>query len=256
MRVDGRLAGRRIAITGGSSGIGLATARMFLEAGAKVAIIGRDRTRLDNATAGTAAMALSADVRDSTAVASALAAAATGLGGLDGLVCAAGINVRRAVEATDDDVWQNLIATNLSGSFYACRAALPYLRAASATDRQNASTIVTIATGGALVPPAPHIVAYAASKGGLLAMTKALAIELAPEVRANCILPGNTATPLTQEIMSELSEEQRRRKLGAYAMKRLAHPEEIASAILFLTSHEASYMTGASLSVDGGRIYH
>lgn len=253
MSVAGRLAGRRVLITGGSSGIGLATVRLFIAAGARVAILARNQDRLDAVASETAACTLPVDVRDSAATAAAVEAAASLLGGLDGLVCAAGINIRRTMEETTDAIWHDLIATNLSGTFYACRAALPHLRRGR-DDRP--STIVTIATGGALLPPAPQITAYAASKGGIFSMTKAMALELAPAVRVNTVLPGNAATPLTQAIMDELDEKQRARKLGAYALRRLAEPEEIANAVLFLTSDESTYMTGASVSVDGGRIYH
>nr|WP_246347127.1 SDR family NAD(P)-dependent oxidoreductase [Sphingomonas jinjuensis] len=241
-------------VTGASSGIGLATARLFAQSGAQVALIARDATRLDQAATAVGGVGLVADVRDPAAVTAAVAAAVDSLGGLDGLVCAAGINARLPIESVSDALWADVIATNLSGTFYTCRAALPHLSVAGTAGAP--ASIVTVASGGALLPPGSGYTAYAASKGGVVSLTKALAREAAPAVRVNCVLPGNASTPITQSLMATMTPTEREAKLAAYALGRIAEPLEIARAIKFLTSADSSYAVGTSLSIDGGRIFH
>lgn len=246
------LSGRRLLITGASSGIGLAVASQARQAGATIVMLARDAARLAAAKLENGGEVVVADVRDPIAATEAVAAASAILGGLDGVICAAGVNIKKPVETITDQIWADVIATNLSGTFYICRAAVPFLRATLGPTK----TIVTVGTGGALLPPGPNLAAYAASKGGVISMTKALARELAPAIRVNAVLPGNAATPLTEAIFAEMSETERETALSSYALGRLADPAEIARAILFLTSAVSSYVVGTSFSVDGGRIYH
>jgi NAD(P)-dependent dehydrogenase (short-subunit alcohol dehydrogenase family) len=139
------------------------------------------------------------------------------------------------------ETWRKVIEVNLTGTFLVTQAALPWLRQA------KGSTVVNIASGAGVLPNAPGLAAYAASKGGVIALTKALAADLAPEIRVNCICPGMVDTPMADGF---------RANVGNYALKRIADPQEIAQALLFLTSSEASYITGATLAVDGGRTFH
>lgn len=245
-----RLRERRILITGAASGIGRATAQVFAAEGARLALLDINREGLNTVARDLSALAVPVDVRQPQAVNAAVATAGDALGGLDGVVNAAGINVKYPIAGTSDEDWSNVISLNLGGTFFVCRAAAPHL------SKADAATIVNIASGAALMPPGPNLTAYAASKGGVVSMTKALAKELAPKVRVNVICPGNTRTPLTERVLGALSEADRVKAIAAYALNRLAEPEEIARAILFLTSHESSYVTGVAFPVDGGRTFH
>lgn len=113
--------------------------------------------------------------------------------------------------------------------------------------QNKGSTIVNIASAAGLLPNAPDLAAYAASKGGVIALTKALASDVAPDVRVNCICPGMVDTPMADGFQANVVN---------YALKRFADPMEIARALLFLTSAESSYVTGSVLAVDGGRSFH
>lgn len=237
----GRLANRRIAITGAASGIGRATAQLFLAEGASVALIDRNADAAREVLGPGPGIVCATDISDPDALAGAVSEAAKSLGGLDGVVNSAGIMLTGPTENLTAEIWQRTIDVNLSGSFHLVRLALPWLR------RQPGSTIVNIASGAGLLPNAPGLVAYAASKGGVIAMTKALAAELAPDIRVNCVAPGMVDTPMADGA---------RQNVGNYALKRLAAPEEIAQAILYLSSPAASYVTGATLPVDGGRTFH
>jgi NAD(P)-dependent dehydrogenase (short-subunit alcohol dehydrogenase family) len=140
-----------------------------------------------------------------------------------------------------------MIRVNLTGPWIVCQAALKPLRAASG------ATIVNIATGLALRPAANHS-SYIASKSGLLALTKSLAIELAPTIRVNAVCPGAVDTPMTAELYRDVKR--RSEAASNYALKRLGTPSEVAEAVLFLTGHESRFITGVSLAVDGGRSFH
>lgn len=234
----GRLSGRRIVITGAASGIGRATAELFRAEGARLVLVDRNAEAL--AVADAEAM-LAFDITDAGVAASAIAGAAEALGGIDGLVNCAGIMRTAPTAEITPDIWQSVIDVNLSGTFYMVQACLPFLRQASG------SSIVNIASGAGLLPNAPGLAAYAASKGGVIALTKALASDLAPHIRVNCISPGMVNTPMADG---------HRAGVVNYALKRMADPSEIASAILFLTGPEGSYITGATLAVDGGRTFH
>jgi len=240
-----RLAGRRILITGAGSGIGRRTAALFAAEGARLALLDRNEAGLAETAAGLDAGCFAADVTDEDAVNSAVAAGAAFLGGLDGVVNAAGITEIGTLEQTDFATWRRVMAVNLDGTFLVCRAALPHLRAA------EFATIVNIASGQALLP-GPSLSAYAASKGGVLTLSRALAAELAPRIRVNAICPGIVDTPMVSGNAVRAAAPD----LSRYALKRMASALEIAQALLFLTGRESAFVTGAALAVDGGRTFH
>jgi NAD(P)-dependent dehydrogenase (short-subunit alcohol dehydrogenase family) len=233
--------GRRIVITGGGSGIGLATARLCLAQGARVGVI--DLTPMP---AGEIVSSV-ADVRSTEAVGTAMQRLARDLGGIDGLVNAAGIDLQRALAETTDDEWERIIDVNLTGAMRVCRAALAELQ------RSGKATIVNVASGAALMP-LKHRTAYCAAKAGLVMFGKALAIELAPDIRVNSVCPGAVDTPLfhtSYETEAQLEEIKKR-----YLLRRPADADELARAIVFLLGEDSSYMTGAAIAVDGGRTFH
>ncbi len=244
---DGRLQGRRLLVTGGASGIGQATALRFVHEGAAVVVVDRAAPRADDPAVAAGVRSLCADVSDAAAVERVVREAASLLGGIDGVVNAAGVTVDAALADTTDALWSKAIAINLTGPFLVCRAALPLLRRAP-----GVATIVNIASAVGL-HPLPNRAAYAASKGGLVALSKALAIELAPVVRVNALLPGAVDTPMVRDRFGDAARD----ALAArYALGRLGRADELADAVLYLTSGESSFVTGASLVVDGGRIFH
>ena len=166
---------------------------------------------------------------------------AAAMGGIDGIVNAAGIVIRGSVLEVGIEDWRRVLDVNLTGIYIVVRSCLPWLREASA------ATIVNIASGQGLLPDRPEMTAYAASKGGVVNLTRALAAELAPAIRVNSVCPGMVDTPMTANMQRDTSP---------YAMGRIAEPIEIARAILFLTGPESSFVTGAALAVDGGRTFH
>lgn len=236
-----RLSGRRILITGAASGIGRATARLFIEEGARVILVDRDGAGLESAVDGRDSIIAELDITKDNDVFRTVDHAAEQIGGIDGVVNAAGIMLTGPTVDMTTETWRKVIDVNLSGSFFIVKACLPWLQ------RNQGSTIVNIASGAGLLPSAPGLAAYAASKGGVIALTKALASDLAPHIRVNCVCPGMVDTPMADGF---------RTNVGNYALKRLADPLEIARALLFLTSSDSSYTTGATLAVDGGRTFH
>ena len=244
-----RLAGRRILITGGASGIGRATAELFAKEGAKIAVMDRQFTMAEDVARAIKGVAVEADVADEESTNSAVAKAVKALGGLDGLVHCAGIVDSQKFTDSDFKTWRRTMSINLDGTYLVCRAALPFLQQA------DKATIVTIASGQALMPGASSI-SYGASKAGVMNFTKALAMELAPKIRANVVCPGATETPMVAGMLQAGGAAVVEGLKNAYAMKRMAQPQEIAAALLFLTSHESSFVTGVALAVDGGRTYH
>jgi len=244
---DGRLKGRRILVTGGASGVGAATCRRFAAQGAQLAILDRNENALRDIAGLTGAAGFVVDLLDAQAVKDAVPQAAERLGGLDGVVNCAGISISRPFADTDLATWNLAIAGNLTSVYLVCHAALPYLRAAPA------ATIVNISSAVGLQPLAGRA-AYAASKSGVIAFSKVLAVELAPNIRCNVICPGAVDTPMVRDIFTDQSSIARIESL--YALKRMAAPEEIADAVLFLTGPESSFMTGSTLAVDGGRTFY
>ena len=242
-----RLAGRKILITGAASGIGRATAELFIQEGARVALLDRDVSAVNAAAAQLGGFAVDADLTDETGVSRAVAEAAIELKGLDGLVNAAGVAGGQPLEQTDTASWQRILEVNLTGAMRVTRAALPFLK-----DNPSA-TIVNIASGIAL-RPLPGQGAYAASKAGLIAWTKVLAQELAPVIRVNATCPGSTDTPLMRANMPLGLDA--KSLTAQYALRRQGLVLEQAHAVLFLTGSESTFVTGISLAVDGGRTFH
>jgi len=243
-----RLLGRRIVITGGASGIGRATAALFVAEGAKVCIFDRNRGAMEAAVTDLGCSGFAVDITDPHCVKAACAQAAQAMEGIDGIVNAAGVTSAGSVADTSFDLWQTTIAINLTGPFLVVQGALPFLKAA------EYATIVNISSGAGILPRADRS-AYSASKGGLQALTRALAAELAPTIRANVICPGSVKTPMLKtSLTTDRSDEASRG--DRYALKRVAEVEEVANSILFLTSSESSYITGVTLAVDGGRTFH
>jgi NAD(P)-dependent dehydrogenase (short-subunit alcohol dehydrogenase family) len=247
-----RLQGRSAVITGGASGIGLASARAFLREGAELALLDRDRDALDRAAAELGVPGIPVDVADMASVQAAVDAAAATLGRLDAVVNAAGISRWAHFSDTPPELWRAVMAVNLDGPFHVCRAALPHLR------RAGGGSIVNLASAAGLVPR-PNYTAYGASKGGVVMLTRTLALDLARDnIRVNAICPGAILTPMVTEALDAAPDRAAAEAtfLARYAMGRFGTAEEVASAVLYLTSAEASYITGSALGVDGGSAYH
>lgn len=249
-----RLANRRILVTGAASGIGEAVAVLFREEGARVAMLDRAEDRLHAAAArvGERALPFVADVSDEAAVAHAVEAASRAMGGLDGVVNSAGIDLLRPFAEMSAADWRRIMAVDVDGPFLVCRAALPALRAA------GAGSIVNIASAAGL-RPLEHRTAYCSAKAALVMFSKALAVDLAPDdIRVNVICPGIIETPLFRSSFENDADPAAslRTITDRYLIRRAGRPEEIAAAALFLTGTECGYMTGAAMAVDGGRSFH
>jgi NAD(P)-dependent dehydrogenase (short-subunit alcohol dehydrogenase family) len=243
----GRLAGRKILITGGNSGIGAATARRFVQEGARVAILGIDAASLAQVGAELGCVSVRADLTDAAATVTAVDQAFRALNGINGLVCNAGVSLSRPFAETSTAEWYATMNSNATSVFLTCYAALPYLQ------RNDQATIVNVGSAVALAPLRGRA-AYAASKAAVHAFTKVLAMELSPRIRCNVLAPGAIDTPMVRQTFTD--PEAIKRIEGLYALRRMGRAEEIAEALLFLTSFESSFVTGSTLSVDGGRIFY
>lgn len=249
-----RLVNRRILVTGAASGIGEAVAALFRAEGAQVAMLDRAEDRLHAAAAriDRGAFPFAADVSDEAAVTRAVEAASRAMGGLDGVVNSAGIDLLRPFGEMSAADWRRIMAVDLDGPFFVCRAALPSLRAA------GAGSIVNIASAAGL-RPLEHRTAYCSAKAALVMFSKALAVDLAPDnIKVNVICPGIIETPLFRSSFENDADPEAslRTITDRYLIKRAGRPEEIAAAALFLTGTECGYMTGAAMAVDGGRSFH
>ena len=239
-------------VTGAAAGIGRACARLFLAEGAQVALVDRDAARLDSARETLApaerAFLLPFDVSDTSAVWKGVAEAERLMGGIDGIINNAGIDLHRPMADVTVSDWHEVMAVNLIGAMEVCRAALDPLTAS------GRGAIVNVASAAGL-RPIPGRVAYCASKAALIMATKALALELAEHgIRANAVCPGAVDTDLFRASLGEdLTVDEVRLR---YAQRRIGVAEEVAGAIAFLLSDEASFITGSALAVDGGRTFH
>lgn len=241
-----RFVGRRIAISGAASGIGAAVAALFAEEGARLALLDKSVISRELAASPSVGYTSEVDVTNADAVHRFMAEAAEAMGGIDGLVNAAGILQSGPLAQISFDDWKKTIDVNLTGTWLVCRAALDYLNAA-----EN-STIVNISSGLG-IRPVPNYAAYSASKAAVIALTKVLAMELAPKIRANTVCPGAVDTPMTAGLYAD--DVVRQASFSNYALKRFGTALEIAQAVRYLTSNESGFVTGISLPVDGGRTF-
>lgn len=244
-----RFAGRRIYLTGAASGIGRAAARLFAQGGAALALVDVNEAGLKATADETGGEVIAVDLRDGEAIDRSVARAAERLGGLDGVVNCAGVPSGALIDELPPEEWDRVIAINLTAPYRVCRAAVPHLR------REEGASIVNIASGAGLLPTGQGSGAYSASKGGLISFTKALAKDVGPAIRANVVCPGVAETPMTERIL-QADAASAAAFVAQYTLNRVADASEIAEAIAYLISHEASFITGAVLAVDGGRTFH
>jgi NAD(P)-dependent dehydrogenase (short-subunit alcohol dehydrogenase family) len=233
-----RFAGRVALVTGAASGIGAATARLLGGEGAEV--VGAD-------LAGDGAAVLATDVTDPTSVAEAVTAAIERHGRLDVVVNCAGIMRFARIEELSVDDWQRHLAVNLTGPFLVSRAAIPHLV-------ETQGSIVSVASIAGVKGQA-YTSAYCASKGGLVLLTKSLALELASRgVRVNCVCPGGVETPLIAGAIESMPADAERRLMARLdsVLPGLVQPDEVAEAIAYLASDAARMVTGTTLLLDGG----
>jgi NAD(P)-dependent dehydrogenase (short-subunit alcohol dehydrogenase family) len=245
-----RMRDRRVVITGGSSGIGLETARLFLAEGACVALLDLDGGEAGASSLGKGAFGITCDVTDEASVQKAVEAAGQALGGVDGLVNSAGVSLWRPLAETSYEDWRRVHSIDLDGPFLVTRAALPLLRAA------GGGTIVNLASGAGM-RPLPNLGAYCSAKAGLVMLSRALALEFAGEnIRVNAVAPGPIHTPMLERTLTRVPDREAKMQefLARVGMRRLGTAEEVAKAILFLSCAESSFTTGGVIEVDGGRV--
>ena len=242
---------QRVLVTGGTRGIGRAVAEAFLAAGAHVAVNGRTAESTENAIAGRGGppklIAAPGDVATAGGCDGLVARAIEGLGGLDILVNSAGVGMTGKIEEIDEAIWDTMLDVNLKGTFFCIRAALPALR-------ESGGNVVNVASDAGLIGDVGSGAPYCASKGGVVNMTRAMALELAPNVRVNCVCPGFVDTDMNRlNADGTPVSAQQWESMVAYApMRRIADPAEIASAVLYLASEDARFVTGSALQIDGG----
>jgi NAD(P)-dependent dehydrogenase (short-subunit alcohol dehydrogenase family) len=250
--VADRLAGKVALITGAGSGMGRAAAELFASEGARVVVcdvaddFGKDAVAAIQSRSGEATYA-HADVSSATDCESMVRVAVEAYGGLHILYNNAGIFPADdgGVLDTPESTWQRVMEINLKGVWLGCKAAIP------AMIDSGGGSIINVASFVALMGAATAQIAYTASKGGVLSMTREMAVEYARQgIRANALCPGPIETPLLAELLSD--PERRARRMVHIPMGRLGQAEELARAALFLASDDSSFMTGASLVVDGG----
>lgn len=239
----GKLEGRRILVTGAASGMGRAIADLFAAEGAGLALLDVNEQGVQQAADVLGVVGFACDVADRAAVNATVASAGEALGGIDGVVNAAGILDIKPFDELAPGSWDRMIAINLTGPFNIVHAALPLLRAAAR------ATIVNISSTSALIPMA-GTTGYSASKAGLAMFTKCLGFDLGPSIRANSICPGVIKTEMTRYLWQ--NPEHSARAADRVALKRLGLPEDVARAAMFFSTEDSGFTTGTEFPVDGG----
>jgi len=244
------LAGKIAFVTGGGRGLGRAGALAFAGAGADVVLVSRTRGQLEETAAlierlGRKALVATADTRSGPDVDGAVQAAVDAFGRIDILFNNAGTNIRKNVVDMPDDDWHTIMDTNVKGAFLVARAV------ARQMVRQGFGTMINMSSMSA-ASAEPTKAVYAASKGAIALLTKGLALELAPHgIRVNAIAPGYMLTSLVKGGL-EADPARKQRVLARIPLGRLGEPDEIGGALIFLASDAASYVTGATITIDGG----
>ena len=248
-----RLSGRVCVVTGGGSGIGRAICLLFGREGATVVAADKNpesaaRTVGELEFLGAKGMAVQVDVSLAKSVQGMVDVVVEEHGRIDVLVNNAGFGFAATVVETDEADWDRLMSVNLKGVYLGCKYVVPVMA------RQGGGSIVNTASAAGLVG-VPDRAAYCASKGGVIAMTRAMAIDHVHEgVRINCVAPGTVESPYFDEIFAATDDPEGLRRLmeARHPMGRLGSPDEVASGVLYLASDESSFVTGSVLSVDGG----
>lgn len=237
------LNGHRVIVTGGGAGIGAATAHLLAERGAVVAVLDRDEAAAGQVAESVGGHAFTVDVADPGATTDAVERAVEALGGLTDVVANAGMGLNKPLHRYTDDEWRLVTGVNLDGTFHTLRAAIPLLLEGGGG---NVVTVASLNASRPLQGEGP----YSAAKAGVVNLTRTLALEYAPDIRANCVSPGMVDTALTSIITTDP-------ELTAVAeagtpLARIGRPDDVAALIAFLCSDAASYLTGQELVLDGG----
>lgn len=248
-----RLEGRTILVTGGAGGIGFATASRLALEGAAVAILDREATQLEQADAalrglGAKSFSATVDVQDFAAIARALGEAEAVLGPIYGLVNNAGVAALGSVHELDEADWERIMRINVTGVFLTAKAVLPGMM------QRTRGVIVNVASIAGLVG-IPAMAAYCASKGAVTNLTRQMAVDYAKwGIRVNAVAPGTVADTAMGAMLlaSDCDHDAKAKRLSKYPLGRFGRAEEIAEVVVFLLCDEASFVTGAIMTVDGG----
>jgi NAD(P)-dependent dehydrogenase (short-subunit alcohol dehydrogenase family) len=247
--------GERVAITGGGSGIGRQTALRFARAGARVAVLDvaaahSDAVAREIRDGGGDALAFGLDVRDSKAVRTSFDAIFTAWGGLDILVCAAGILRSGQLATLDLDVWDEVQSVNVKGVLIACQEAIRQMKKGPSDSARRKIAVVASASAFA---PKVGLGAYATSKLALVQIVRVLAAELAAQgINVNAVAPGTIATPMVQERLAGSNDGSGFKLYGTAPVGRMGQPADVAEALAYLCSPQSDFVTGSVLSIDGG----
>ena len=243
-----RLSGRTAVVTGGASGIGLASIRRLASEGARVVVADVDAVAGKRAADEVGGIFVATDVTDPEAVERLFSVAQREYGSVDIAFNNAGISPPEddSILETGLDAWRKVQEVNLTSVYLCCKAVLPYMQ------RQGKGSIINTASFVALMGAATSQISYSASKGGVLSMSRELGVQFAREgIRVNALCPGPVNTPLLQELFAKDAERAQRR-LVHVPMGRFAEPDEIAAAVAFLASDDSSFITASTFLVDGG----
>jgi NAD(P)-dependent dehydrogenase (short-subunit alcohol dehydrogenase family) len=245
-----RLHNKCALVTGAGSGIGRAIALAFAREGAQVALVGRDRARLEAVAAevGRAAFVCPADMSRLAEITRAADQVMSRFGALHVLVNNAGVMFPGTAESQTEEEWDTMFRTNVKGVWWLSRAVLPHMRKA------GGGSIINISSGLGLVG-GKNRAGYAATKGAVTLMTKAMALDHAHEqIRVNCVCPAVVETALTAGVINNAPDPaaMRRARIALHPLGRLGRPEDIAPIVVYLASDESAWVTGAAFPVDGG----